>query len=726
MTSVVNDPPNLPLLVQNWLNLCARGTAADVSQVLRLHPHLITKLVDGESGFHTAIRERNMEVVGDLLEKAAHIQKTQDLLRLRDDQERLPVHAAALNGDTETLRLILAADAPAFHACAVDEQGATPVMLAALKANLPSILLLLEAGADLNQADLRGDTPLMYAIRGCPWPATRAAAKFVAALIQLGAHPNAPNCSGMTPLMLAAKDGRTGIATVLLDHHANALAVMEDTRDSALHLAAKHGREGVVELLLRRGAPVDALNASARTPEECSINVGCGKLFRRHRLFLSLPRAREGVERIRLVKDYLAERDFASFPVLSVDGGRRSLLAEAVALQDVKLVQWLTMPQLLRHSPPCFDPNAEDDEGFTALARAAAAQPSQRAEQILARLLQVDDPPVRPNHGRRPALAEAARAHSAAAVALLLGHKKTQVDAGDANGTAALHVAAFHDAAEILQMLLEKGARVNGTNSLQRTPLWFACHAGKERAIGLLLRHGADPNLAGRREARSEALQSCLETVWHFHTADRDLKARLLALLLAHGAAVSPAMSPRVREVFEHGEQSADVQRLREVFEQLPASQFQTHDPLQAAIEAIPVPKEEEFVLPPTQAKQPPQKKKGAPPPKRGKAGGAPLKAPASKRVATGKEAAPPVVSKPASSAGLIVTPDSSEAESDSEEEWEVEEIRDFSEGLYEVKWKGWDSDDNTWEPASNLQHCPELLRNFKMAWRAAKAVIRK
>ena len=52
------------------------------------------------------------------------------------------------------------------------------------------------------------------------------------------------------------------------------------------------------------------------------------------------------------------------------------------------------------------------------------------------------------------------------------------------------------------------------------------------------------------------------------------------------------------------------------------------------------------------------------------------------------------------------------------EPEWEVEEIvdyqwcRDQMAGLYLVKWVGWGSESNTWEPEANLQ-CTDLLTEF-------------
>jgi len=62
------------------------------------------------------------------------------------------------------------------------------------------------------------------------------------------------------------------------------------------------------------------------------------------------------------------------------------------------------------------------------------------------------------------------------------------------------------------------------------------------------------------------------------------------------------------------------------------------------------------------------------------------------------------------------------EAEEEEEGEWEVEEIVDYKydkrkkEGLYLVKWLGWGSESNTWEPEENLQ-CSKLLVAFHKAW---------
>jgi hypothetical protein len=55
-----------------------------------------------------------------------------------------------------------------------------------------------------------------------------------------------------------------------------------------------------------------------------------------------------------------------------------------------------------------------------------------------------------------------------------------------------------------------------------------------------------------------------------------------------------------------------------------------------------------------------------------------------------------------------------------SKQEWEVEQIVDSMideetmEHFFRVKWKGYSSKDNTWEPKKNLVNCKDLLEAYE------------
>jgi hypothetical protein len=56
----------------------------------------------------------------------------------------------------------------------------------------------------------------------------------------------------------------------------------------------------------------------------------------------------------------------------------------------------------------------------------------------------------------------------------------------------------------------------------------------------------------------------------------------------------------------------------------------------------------------------------------------------------------------------------------DQEEEYEVEEVLDRQkingQWKYLIKWRGWDTDQNTWEPIKHLKNCQPLVNQYHQA----------
>ncbi|MDR3688834.1 MAG: ankyrin repeat domain-containing protein [Fimbriimonas sp.] len=117
---------------------------------------------------------------------------------------------AVKNGDIDKVRELLAADADLVHAR--DAEASTPIHYAAWKGHPEIIVLLADAGADVNAHNDNGHwgtTPLHAAAHG-----NRPQA--VEALIRKGANVNSPKSTGPgTPLAETKVHNATAAAKVL-------------------------------------------------------------------------------------------------------------------------------------------------------------------------------------------------------------------------------------------------------------------------------------------------------------------------------------------------------------------------------------------------------------------------------------------------------------------------------------------------------------------------------
>lgn len=121
---------------------------------------------------------------------------------------------------------------------AANDNGETPLMMAALRGNLELAHRLLERGAAVNRP---GWTPLHYAGSG-PEP------RMVALLLARGAAVDARSPNGSTPLMLAASYGPEGAVDLLLAQGAS-LQARNDRGLGPADFAERAGRESLAERL---------------------------------------------------------------------------------------------------------------------------------------------------------------------------------------------------------------------------------------------------------------------------------------------------------------------------------------------------------------------------------------------------------------------------------------------------------------------------------------------
>jgi ankyrin repeat protein len=112
------------------------------------------------------------------------------------------------------------------------------LMLACHTGNLPMVMVLIEAGEDVNASDVRGWTPLMKAAYNADLD--RGFADVAQALIDAGANVEAPISYGIRPLMLAAGYGETAVVETLLKAGADVLARNDGGLTALMMVKQKH------------------------------------------------------------------------------------------------------------------------------------------------------------------------------------------------------------------------------------------------------------------------------------------------------------------------------------------------------------------------------------------------------------------------------------------------------------------------------------------------------
>jgi hypothetical protein len=159
--------------------------------------------------------------------------------RDRDYFQQTAMHAAAWNGYTETVSLLLEHDADVDSR---DKAGATPLHHASYGGKLDIGRCLLDHGADINARDEDGLTPLFDAAR-------QEQVEFAQMLLERGAVIDARDNEGRTSLHHAVKRGKIQVARLLLKHGADVNARDESgktpsqstTQQDILDLLSEYG-----------------------------------------------------------------------------------------------------------------------------------------------------------------------------------------------------------------------------------------------------------------------------------------------------------------------------------------------------------------------------------------------------------------------------------------------------------------------------------------------------
>jgi ankyrin repeat protein len=408
---------------------------ARIAMLLKQHADVNAAQADGMTALHWAVYHDDARTTKLLLEAGANA-------KAANHYGVTPLTLACTNGNAEIVEMLLKAGADpntTLHG------GETVLMTAARTGRPGPVKALLAKGANVNAKDRKGQTAVM-------WAAADGHAEVVSLLIKAGADFRTPVPSGFTPLLFAAREGRIDVVRTLLKAGADVKEALQVKKsvprgpkagNSALTLAVENGHFELAVVLLNAGADPNDQRAGfgalhmlswVRKPSRGDDEEGNPP-----------PTGSGNVTSLDFVKEMIAHGADVNLPlkkgvanrgVLSTPGATPFLAAASTA--DLSL-----MRKLLELGA---DPQRPNAQGTTPLLAAAGVG--------------VGAPEEAP--GTEPEVLEA--------VTLLLS-LGADVNAVDRHNETAMHGAAYRNHPKVVQLLADKGAKIEVWNRVNKTGL---------------------------------------------------------------------------------------------------------------------------------------------------------------------------------------------------------------------------------------------------------------
>lgn len=404
----------------------------------------------------------------------------------------------------------------------VDEDGNTPLCLAAAMGEARIAEALIQAGVDLNAPDGCGSRPLQsatwfghvsiaqrliqsgvdvnasdsYGDRCIHLAAENGDKTLCQMLVQAGAEVNTPNGFGKTPLYLALEHGKEEVVNFLLESgvHVNA---WDSNGDLPLCVASKNGHQHVVKRLIELGAHVDAPNILENRPLCLALENSHWEIAH---LVIHLGAAVNATDAAKRTPLYYASmHGLDTIVTCLIDSGvdvnarfadghlptslalsqghlhtARLLLVKGAVLDGLAIELLILLRRLTDPTPA-----------------AILSDSANVIEQVSARLLTgYMDSSARDSQGHGPLHLAIARGSLSPVRELI--QKGADVNARTLGGPRPLHVAVMHDRRELAKVLIDSGADVNGATFNGTRAIHLACFHHRVGMARLLIANGAD------------------------------------------------------------------------------------------------------------------------------------------------------------------------------------------------------------------------------------------
>lgn len=260
--------PISPIEATPLMMAASKGSLSIVEKLLSKGAEVNAKTEDGTTALIFAASGGHLAVVQKLLTAGAdiHARNTEQgalgasLLQghrevaefLRSAGAQLNLSEAAACGLTDEVRALLAAGAS-------PDEGAA-IAHAARSENLEIIILLVEAGANINAQDSDGNTALHHAAQG----EMHDIARYL--LTKCNALADIENDDEETPFDLAIHSDDTEMVRLFLDNRTLNVNRKDYTGATALHHAVEAENTELVQILLSAGAKVNTKDSLGDTP----------------------------------------------------------------------------------------------------------------------------------------------------------------------------------------------------------------------------------------------------------------------------------------------------------------------------------------------------------------------------------------------------------------------------------------------------------------------------
>ena len=220
-----------------------------VNALLKQHIDVNAQTPDGTTALHWAVNQDDLTIAKLLIGAGANVKAT-------NDYGMAPLTLACINGSAAMVETLLKAGADPNT---VFSEGETALMTAARTGNVDVVKLLLNAGANPDAKEpSRGQTATM-------WAAFEGHAGAIKTMIEHEADFRAAAKGGYDAIMYAVREGRTDVVKALLDAGANVNAKTPEGT-TLLNLAIFNAHYETGATLVNHGADVNALDAQQGTP----------------------------------------------------------------------------------------------------------------------------------------------------------------------------------------------------------------------------------------------------------------------------------------------------------------------------------------------------------------------------------------------------------------------------------------------------------------------------